>query len=103
MRRVSASLVLTLSSKFNSGSDPFVDNHSDSREPKSNPFVRPPGPTRKDLGRLAAYATAVLSVQYRTHLLMVFIVKNYARLIRWDSSGALVTTKIPFNEKTIPS
>ena len=30
---------------------------------------------------------------------MVFVVKNYARLIRWDSSGALVTAKIPFNEK----
>jgi hypothetical protein len=37
--------------------------------------------------------------QYRTHLLMVFIIKDYARLIRWDRSGALITVKISFNEK----
>jgi hypothetical protein len=31
---------------------------------------------------------------------VVFIVKDYARLIRWDRSGALVTAKIPFSKKS---
>ncbi|KAH9018447.1 hypothetical protein EDB84DRAFT_1231509, partial [Lactarius hengduanensis] len=32
--------------------------------------------------------------QYRTHVFSVLIVKDYARLIRWDRSGAIVTAPI---------
>ena len=72
--------------EFKSGPNPFVDN---------GPFECPPGRSHEVLGLLSAYATAVLSTQYRTHTFMVFIVNNYARLIRWDrSSGALVTERI---------
>jgi hypothetical protein len=88
--------------EFKSESDPFVDDYSNSGEPNTqhNPFIGQPDSTRKDLGQIVAYATAVLSVQYRTHMFMVFIVKDNARLIRWDRSGALVTAKIPFNEES---
>jgi len=92
---------------FESGSDPFVDDHSGGRELNTygellNPFVCPSDSehTRQVLGRLTAYATALLNVQYRTHMFMVFIVKDYARLIRWDRSCALVTAKIPINEES---
>jgi hypothetical protein len=50
------------------------------------------------LGQLTAYATSILSGQYRTHTFMVLIVKDYARLIRWDRSGAVFTKPINFNE-----
>jgi len=39
----------------------------------------------------------ILSTQYRTHLFSVFICKNYARLIRWDRGGAVVTQPIFYN------
>src|SRR6266852_1555456 len=61
--------------EFKCASDPFVDDHSNSGEPDTgepntqhdvfNPFVCPPGPIRNYLGQLVAYATAVLSAQYR--------------------------------------
>ena len=84
--------------EFKKGSDPFVDDEPKSEEFGTNPFLCPPGPNRKHLGQLAVYATAVLSVQYRTHLFMVFIAVDYARLIRWDRCGALVTAEIPFDD-----
>ncbi len=58
--------------------DPFADNSS---EGGSNPFACPTGPTLIILGQLTAYATSILSAQYHTHTFMVFIVKDYARLI----------------------
>jgi hypothetical protein len=91
--------------EFKSELDPFADDYSNT-EPNTvepdiahNPFIGRSGPTRKNLGQIVAYATAVLGVQYRTHMFMVLIVKDNARLIRWDRSGALVTAKIPFNEE----
>ncbi len=58
--------------------DPFADNLS---EGGSNSFTCPTGPTLIILGQLTAYTTLILSAQYRTHMFMVFIVKDYARLI----------------------
>jgi thiamine kinase-like enzyme len=57
------------------------------------------GPALAILGQLTAYATSILSAQYRTHTFMVFIVKDYARLIRWDRSGAVFTKPIYFNNE----
>ena len=79
-------------------SDPFADNSS--KRGGSKPFACPDGPARTILGQLTAYATAVLSAQYRTHTFMVFIVKDYARLIRWDRSGVLFTKPIYYNNES---
>ena len=40
-----------------------------------------------------------MGAQYRTHVFMVLIVKDYARLIQWDRSGVVVTESIKFNEQ----
>ena len=79
--------------------DPFIGNPFNIR--KINPFVSPNSSAREVLGQLTAYAAAILSGQYRTpHTFMVFIVNDYARLIRWDCSGALVTGEpIRFNKE----
>ena len=79
--------------------DPFVDDlvstsKDDPNHP--NPFLCPEGPTHEVLGQLTAYAAAILSAQYRTHLFIVFIVGKYARQIRWDHGGAVVTKPIHF-------
>lgn len=80
--------------------DPFVDNppKSNSTKQDNTGFLCDPNPTREVLGQITAYATAILSAQYRTHLFMVLIVGEYARLIRWDRGGAVVTKRIEFNE-----
>jgi hypothetical protein len=95
--------------EFKSGpkEDPFVDEPKlESTEELNlnsteelNPFVCAEGPTHTVLGQLTAYATAVLSAQYRTHTFIVFIVGEYARLIRWDRGGAVVTKKIHFDKE----
>jgi hypothetical protein len=80
--------------------DPFVDDTSESDgDGHNNPFLRKDGSVHKVLGRITAYATAILSTQYRTHLFMVLIVGEYARLIRWDRGGAVVTKRICFNDE----
>ncbi|KAI9446709.1 hypothetical protein H4582DRAFT_1804615, partial [Lactarius indigo] len=48
-------------------------------------------------GQITAYATLVLSAQYRTHTFLILIFKNYARLIQWDHSGVVVTAPIYYN------
>jgi hypothetical protein len=52
-----------------------------------------------NLGQITAYASSILSAQYRMHTFMVFIVKDYARLLRWDRGGAVVTEPIRFDEE----
>ena len=81
--------------------DPFVDDSNSEGNPemKNNPFLCKEGPNRDVLGQLTAYATATLGAQYRTHLFMVLIAGEYARLIRWDRGGAIVTGRIPFNKE----
>ncbi len=74
--------------------DPFVDKSN------SGSFLCPEGRKNEALGQLTAYATAILSAQYRTHMFMVFIVRDHARLIRWDRSGAVVTEAIPFDTQS---
>ena len=81
--------------EFKRSSDPFGNS---SEQPI--PFACPRGGALSNLGQLTVYATSILSAQYRTHMFMVFIVKEYARLIRWDRSGAVFTEPIKFNEKS---
>lgn len=50
------------------------------------------------LGQLTAYAVAQLGAQYRTHMYSIFIVKDMARVLRWDRSGAIVTAAFNYNE-----
>ncbi|KAI9442014.1 hypothetical protein BJY52DRAFT_1229263 [Lactarius psammicola] len=45
-------------------------------------------------GQITTYAALQLDSQYRTHVFSVLVVGDYARLIRWDRSGAIVTAPI---------
>jgi hypothetical protein len=81
--------------EFKRGSDPFGDS---SGQPV--PFASPKGDALKNLGQLTAYAASILSAQYRTHMFMVFIMNDYARLIRWDHSGVVFTKPILFNTES---
>jgi hypothetical protein len=72
-------------------------------EPASgNPLMCSMGPGLVNLGQITAYATSILSTQYRTHTFMVFIVKDYAMFLRWDRSGAVVTRANTLQRGTTP-
>ena len=53
------------------------------------------------LGQITAYAAAQLGSQFRTHIYSILIVKDTARIIRWDRSGAIVTEAIKYNESPL--
>lgn len=50
-------------------------------------------------GQLAIYAAAQLGTQYCTCVYSFFLVRDKARLIRWDRSGAIVTESFPYDEE----
>lgn len=58
------------------------------------------GEASQVLGQMTAYAMLVLGTQYRTHTFSVFIVKDRARLLRWDRGGAVVTESFPYNDES---
>lgn len=81
-----------------SDSDPFVlDVLSDAASTVQNPFMSTSSDGPKVAGQITAYATWVLSSQYRTHLFVILIFKEYSRLILWDRGGAVVTAPIYHN------
>ena len=51
-------------------------------------------------GQITTYATLILGSQYRMHTFLVLIVGDYARLFRWDRSGAVVSEKIKYHEES---
>jgi hypothetical protein len=50
-------------------------------------------------GQITAYASSVLGAQYCTHVFFILILKNVARLIRWDRGGAVVTAPIEYDKE----
>ncbi|KAN0118276.1 Ribonuclease H-like domain containing protein [Russula decolorans] len=65
----------------------------------TNPFVKDSTEAISTLGQMTSYVTSHLGSQFRTHAFFVLIVHNYARIIRWDRGGAVVTAPIRFNEE----
>lgn len=77
------------------GDDPFDDN--------SDNFERDTEGGKKTLGQIAVYATAQLARQFRTHVFSILVFPTYARLLRWDRSGVIVSGEIDLlNTKVIP-
>ena len=80
--------------KMTSGFEPFARSKSNTVNTVQNPFMRSSTAGRKVAGQITAYATWILSAQYRTHLFLILILKEYSRIIRWDRGGAVVTAPI---------
>ncbi|RDB30106.1 hypothetical protein Hypma_013849 [Hypsizygus marmoreus] len=47
-------------------------------------------------GQIATYATAQLGLQFRTHVFSVLLCGTYARFIRWDRTGAIVSSRFNY-------
>ena len=79
--------------------DPFIVTKNKSSTLCINPFVKDSTEGISTLGQMTSYVTSHLGSQFRTHTFFILIVHNYARIIRWDRGGAVVTALICFNEE----
>ena len=52
--------------------------------------------TRQTLGQITSYAAELCARQHRMHCFSIFICAYYARLIRWDRAGAIVSERFDF-------
>ncbi|KAI0645213.1 hypothetical protein C8Q79DRAFT_927442 [Trametes meyenii] len=71
--------------------DPF-DDAMESGEPNSDE-------RRKVLGQIMSYVCRVFKKQHRTHQFMLMMLGSSARIIRWDRSGVVATTKFNYMEE----
>ncbi|KAH8102088.1 hypothetical protein BXZ70DRAFT_1016220 [Cristinia sonorae] len=55
--------------------------------------------SRETQGQLALYAAAQLARQHRLFLLSLFVCGDYARFMRWDRSGVIVTERVNYREQ----
>lgn len=86
--------------KTASSQDPFSHREPvNSTDDKRNPLMSTTSTAHRVAGQITAYATMILGAQYRTHTFSVLIIGEYARLIRWDRAGAVVTAPIYYDAK----
>jgi hypothetical protein len=86
--------------KWDTGDDIFSGTRELNPDPLQ-PVVREGKQPRDTLGQITSYAAAQLGAQFRTHIFSVFIVRENARLLRWDRSGAIVTDVIKYSESKL--
>lgn len=92
-----ATLDIHIEFKWHNSEDPFVvPGPSDSLE--DSRFIRDSDNAKDTLGQISAYAEAQLSAQYRTHAFSIYVLRDTARIIRWDREGAIVTAPINYND-----
>ena len=87
--------------KSSASADPFVVPKKRTGEEatgSANPLISTAVTSFSVLGQITAYATQILSSQYRTHAFTVLICEKLARLIRWDRAGTIVTEPIHYND-----
>ncbi|KAG2113385.1 hypothetical protein DEU56DRAFT_761947 [Suillus clintonianus] len=74
--------------------------HDAFREPldSKSSCVNPTMKGMDTLGQITSYAAAQLGAQYRTHAFSVLIIRDFARIIRWDTEGAIVTCAFEYNK-----
>ncbi|KAG7088727.1 hypothetical protein E1B28_012695 [Marasmius oreades] len=75
--------------KIKPGDDAFADEDG-------RPFEVTSTQGRDTRGQITMYAIAQLADQHRTHCFSVLVVGTYARLVRWDRAGAVVTSKFSY-------
>ena len=81
--------------KLKAEEDAFITNISD-KPSVSDSLMNQTTRGVSTAGQITTYAALQLESQYRTHVFSVLILGDYARLIRWDRSGAIVTAPIRY-------
>ncbi|KAJ8523316.1 hypothetical protein ONZ45_g146 [Pleurotus djamor] len=57
---------------------------------------------KRNRGQLVTYLVEMAARQHRTHIFMLFVFHPYARLIRWDRSGIIVTQRFKYAKDCSP-
>ncbi|KAJ8523318.1 hypothetical protein ONZ45_g140 [Pleurotus djamor] len=89
----------SLVAEFKYGKDLDIlvaDNFSD--RDAAAPFEATAEKRLKARGQLVTYLVEMAARQHRTHIFMVFVFHPYARLIRWDRAGIVVSEKFEYVE-----
>ena len=76
--------------KFHSTDDPFDDGLG---------ILKDTDHARETLGQITTYANAVLGNQFRTALYTLLIIKDKARILRWDRSGVIYTSAFAYAQE----
>ncbi|OBZ73859.1 hypothetical protein A0H81_06310 [Grifola frondosa] len=77
--------------KKGNGDDAFNDS-------EQGPFEVESSHAAQVRGQLISYAEMAMNRQHRTHLYSAFVMHKFARLIRWDRAGAVVSEKFDYRE-----
>ena len=94
-----SSVEITIEFKWKARDDPFSSLQTKNRGPHHGTFVHSSKTALDTLGQITAYVAAQFGSQFRTHCYSVLIVKNIARIVRWDRSGAIVTAPIAYSKE----
>jgi hypothetical protein len=76
--------------KYDPNDDPFRDEGTFEHTSKQSIDTK---------GQITSYAVAQLAVQFRTHIFSVLVFPTYARLLRWDRSGVVVTRAFALEDR----
>ncbi|KAL4261957.1 Fungal-type protein kinase domain-containing protein [Pleurotus pulmonarius] len=87
--------------------DSLIELFYDGGKPKFETMDDAPFETNTDIGKktrgqLVTYAVEICARQHRTHLFFVYIYFPFARFIRFDRSGALVSKRFDFTKDCTP-
>ncbi|KAI0050113.1 hypothetical protein FA95DRAFT_685061 [Auriscalpium vulgare] len=75
--------------------DPFADPSESDKPNQTRPdFVRKTEIARKNLGQITSYALAQFTAQFRTCCFSILLTGEYARFLRWDRAGTVVTESL---------
>jgi hypothetical protein len=94
----SAKVEFFIEFKWKYDQDPFCTPYKTNSNISA--FLRNTKTSDDTLGQITAYTAAQLGSQFRTHAYSVLIVKDTARLFRWDRSGTIVTDAFKYNESS---
>ncbi|KAH9162842.1 hypothetical protein EDB89DRAFT_1801584, partial [Lactarius sanguifluus] len=91
--------------KWNTDDDPFQEVHNVQcarcGDAAVTSFLRESKAAKDTLGQITAYASAQLGSQFRTYVYSIFILKQTARILRWDRTGTIVMEPIKYNESPL--
>jgi hypothetical protein len=78
--------------KFDENDDAFRDDIAES-------FEHDTEASKDTKGQITSYAVAQLATQFRVHIFTILVCGGYARLLRWDRSGAVVTSAFDYCDR----
>ncbi|KAI9451868.1 hypothetical protein BJY52DRAFT_1124850 [Lactarius psammicola] len=79
-------------------SDPFNDDALLDTNGKLR-FVKKSKEAQETIGQILTYVAFQMGSQYRTHTFFILITGMYARLLRWDRSGVIVSEQIEYDKQ----